>query len=278
MTTAEIGVFRQLAINARAEVMRSARGWLHGWQAVTIGAERLVQAVDRLTPRNRSVMVHASLRSFGERIEGGAETLLDALLSGGRTILVPSFSESHFSAVPPATMRPARNGVDYAGLAGESREGPEYTDRCGLTDSSMGIVPASLIARPGAFRGQHPLDSFAALGPQAAQLVAGQSATDVYAPLRALAKHDGTVLLIGVGLNRMTALHLAEQESGRRLFVRWTRGQRGQVRMVETGSCSEGFPRLEPSLRPLASTTVVGESRWTSYPAREAIAAASAAA
>lgn len=135
---------------------------------MTIGAERLVQAVDELTPRNRPVMVHASLRSFGEWIEGGAETLLDALLSGGRTVLVPSFSESHFDAAPPATMRPARNGVDYACFAGKCRTGPEYTVGCGLIDSSMGTVPASLIARPGAFRGQHPLDSFAALGPRAA--------------------------------------------------------------------------------------------------------------
>lgn len=244
---------------------------------MTIGLERLIQAVDELTPRDRPVMVHASLRSFGDWIEGGAETLLDALLSGRRTVLVPSFSESHFDAVPTAAMRPARNGVDYADFAGKIHEGPEYTIRCGLIDPSMGTVPATLIACPGACRGQHPLDSFAALGPQAAELVAGQSTTDVYAPLRALAERGGTVLLMGVGLNRMTALHLAEQESGRRLFVRWTRGKQGEVKMVETGSCSEGFPRLEPCLRPYALTAGVGRSQWTAYPAKETIAAASAA-
>ena len=243
---------------------------------MTIGRERLTGAVDELTPRDRPVMVHVSLRSFGERIEGGAQTLLDALLSGRRTVLVPSFSESHFAAVPTAAMRLARNGVDYADFAGKTLDGPEYTIGCGLIDSSMGTVPATLIARPGARRGQHPLDSFAALGPEAAELVAGQAA-DVYAPLRALAERDGTVLLMGVGLNRMTALHLAEQESGRRLFVRWTRGKQDEVRMVETGSCSEGFPRLEPYLRPYASTAVVGRSQWTAYPAKETIAAASAA-
>jgi aminoglycoside 3-N-acetyltransferase len=243
---------------------------------VTIGMERLIQAVDELTPRDRPVMVHASLRSFGEWIEGGAETLLDALLSGRRTVLVPSFSESHFDAVPTAIMRPARNGVDYADFAGQTREGPQYTVGCGLIDSSMGTVPAKLIARSGARRGQHPLDSFAALGPQAGELVGGQSAVDVYSPLRALAELGGTVLLMGVGLNRMTALHLAEQESGRRLFVRWTRGKQGEVRMVETGSCSEGFPRLEAHLRPCASTVVVGRSRWTAFPAKETITAASA--
>lgn len=245
---------------------------------MTIAMERLIQAVDELTPRDRPVMVHASLRSFGELLEGGAETLLDALLSGQRTVLVPAFSESYFDAVPTASMRLARNGVDYADFAGKStRAEPEYTVGCGLIDSSMGTVPARLIARPDAIRGQHPLDSFAALGPEAAELVAGQSPTDVYAPLRTFAERDGTVLLIGVGLNRMTALHLAEQESGRRLFVRWTRGKNGAVRMVETGSCSEGFPRLAPYLRPYASTAVVGRSKWIAYPAKETIAAASAA-
>ena len=244
---------------------------------MTIGTERLIQAIDELTPSDRPVMVHASLRSFGEWIEGGAETLLDALLSGRRTVLVPSFSESQFGAVPRTAMRLPRNGIDYRVFTGRSREGPEYTVGCGLIDSSMGTLPTRLIALPGARRGRHPLDSFAALGPQAAELIAGQSITDVYAPLRVLAECDGTVLLMGVGLNRMTALHLAEQESGRRLFVRWTRGKPGQVRMVETGSCSEGFPRLEPHLRPYASTAMVGRSRWTSYPAKETIAAATAA-
>ncbi len=47
--------------------------------------------------------------------------------------------------------------------------------------------------------------------------------------------------------------------------------------MVETGSCSEGFPRLEPCLRDLARTTFVGAARWSSYPAKEAVLAAATA-
>ena len=98
----------------------------------------------------------------------------------------------------------------------------------------------------------HPLNSFAAVGPRAAELVAAQSPTDVYGPIRELAAQNGTILLIGVRLNRMTAIHLAEQQSGRRLFLRWARDTDGQVRMVEVGSCSEGFPALEPTLAPYA--------------------------
>ena len=39
----------------------------------------------------------------------------------------------------------------------------------------------------------------------------------------------------------MTAIHLAEQQSGRRLFLRWAKATDGQVSMFEVGSCSEGF-------------------------------------
>ncbi|WP_308405356.1 AAC(3) family N-acetyltransferase [Streptomyces sp. B93] len=119
-----------------------------------------------------------------------------------------------------------------------------------------------------------PSTAFAAVGPQAAELIAAQTPTDVYGPVRTLADNDGALLLVGVGLNRMTALHLAEQQSGRQLPVRWARAADGRVIMVETGSCSEGFPRLEPWLRPLARTTQVGESQWSAYPAKKTLAAA----
>jgi aminoglycoside 3-N-acetyltransferase len=88
---------------------------------------------------------------------------------------------------------------------------------------------------------------------------------------------DGVILLIGVGLNRMTALHLAEQMSGRRLFVRWARRATGGVVMVETGSCSEGFPRLAPHLADPVRTTFVGAARWSAYPAKETVLAAAEA-
>lgn len=243
---------------------------------MTISAERLDRAAAELALADLPVMLHTSLRSFAEPVAGGADAILDALLSRGCTVLVPSFTEPQFGAVPPATMRPARNGVDYDRLAEGSATGP-YTVDCGLINPDMGAVPAALIARKDAHRGRHPLNSFAAVGPQAADLVAAQSPTDVYGPIRALAERGGAVLLIGVGLNRMTALHLAEQRSGRRLFVRWARRADGGVLMVEVGSCSEGFPRLEPRLRPYARTTTVGAARWSAYPAEETLAAATAA-
>jgi aminoglycoside 3-N-acetyltransferase len=79
------------------------------------------------------------------------------------------------------------------------------------------------------------------------------------------------VLLIGVGLERMTLLHLAEERAGRALFRRWANGPDGRPMEVETGGCSEGFGKLEPALAPLARETTVGESRWRAFPARAAL-------
>ena len=80
---------------------------------MTILADDLTAAVDELAPADRPLMVHVSLRTFGAPVAGGADTLLDALLTGGRTVLVPAFTEPQFRLPAPAALRPARNGVDY---------------------------------------------------------------------------------------------------------------------------------------------------------------------
>ncbi|MCX4386466.1 AAC(3) family N-acetyltransferase [Micromonospora peucetia] len=224
-------------------------------------------------------MLHTSLRSFGTAIDGGADALLDALLKCGCTVMAPAFTEPQFGLPAPPDMRPARNGLDYTAppMWNTCREDLPYRIDCGLINDRLGVLPAVLIGRVGAVRGRHPLNSFAAIGPQAAELIDAQSPDDVYGPIRELADHDGRILLVGVGLDRMTALHLAEQRSGRRLFRRWARDEDGKVRMVEVGSCSEGFPQLEPLLDPLARSVVVGASHWRAYPARQVLAAATAA-
>jgi aminoglycoside 3-N-acetyltransferase len=242
-------------------------------------ADELRKAADDLELSDRPVIVHASLRSFREPVDGGADAILDMLLARGCTVLVPAFTEPQFGVAPPASMRPARNGIDYTTLPDTttSKDSPRYRVDCGLINKELGTLPAAVVHRTAAVRGEHPLNSFAAIGPRAADLVAAQSPTDVYGPIRELAAQDGTILLIGVGLNRMTALHLAEQQSGRRLFLRWARNANGQVSMVEIGSCSNGFPKLEPTLRPHAHTSTVGASQWQAFPAKQVLKAATKA-
>jgi aminoglycoside 3-N-acetyltransferase len=239
----------------------------------------LTTAVDELVPAGSPVMLHVSLRSFGTSLADGADILFDALLTRDRTVLVPAFTEPQFGVPAPEALRPARNGVDYAkpSPASPLAEGGVYTPDCGLINPHLGVFPATLIKRGGAVRGGHPLNSFAAFGPLAEELIAAQSPADLYGPIRKLAEREGRILLIGVGLNRMTAIHLSEQQSGRRLFQRWAKAPDGRVSTFEVGSCSEGFPRLEPALRQYASTTVVGDSRWQAFPARQVLDVTTAA-
>src|ERR1044072_624785 len=178
--------------------------------------------------QGRAVCVHSSLRSFG-RVDGGARTVVRAFLAEGCTLIVPAFS-SAFEIEPPAHLRFERNGWDYERAHASTRERSEgtYTPDSTEIDRDMGAIPSAVVSWPGRVRGRHPTDSFAAVGERAPELVSGQSPADVYAPLVELGRAGGYGLLIGVGLERMTLLHLAEKESGRELFRRWAKDERGR--------------------------------------------------
>lgn len=222
-----------------------------------------------------TVCVHSSLRSFG-RVEGGADAVVGAFVDEGCTLMVPTFAATAFGIAPPAEMRPARNGYDYDTAYESPGRSRVFTTDSSAISPSMGAIPEAVLARSDRLRGNHPLCSFAAVGPRA-ELVLEQRPLDVYAPLRILAARSGFVLLIGVGLERMTLIHLAEERAGRTLFRRWANAPDGRPMQVEVGSCSDGFGKLEPVLGPLAREGSIGASRWRVFPARAAAEAASAA-
>lgn len=216
------------------------------------------------------LMVHSSLASFG-KVRVGAQTVLRALLGGGRTILVPSFSWSFGVPRPDHQAALAHNGID-AGFEGPTAGlGRIYTPTCDEIDPDMGAVARELIRMDGAVRGAHPLNSFAAAGPDAEDLVGNQTRSDVYAPIRELARRGGNILLMGVGLESMTALHAAEERAGRRLFRRWANGGDGEAVDVAVGGCSRGFGAFEGVLAELERRHRVGESVWRVFPAQTAI-------
>jgi aminoglycoside 3-N-acetyltransferase len=138
----------------------------------------------------------------------------------------------------------------------------------------MGAIPAEILRRSGHIRGNHPRDSFSAIGPLAPALVASQRPLAVFAPFHALADQRGLVVLMGVGLNRMTLLHYVEQLAGRRLFRRWSRGPGSTIVESEEGGCSAGFENLAPTLAGFERRVYIGKSLWRVYPARETLEAA----
>jgi aminoglycoside 3-N-acetyltransferase len=145
--------------------------------------------------------------------------------------------------------------------------GEVYTPDTTEIDLSMGSLPALVVHKSERARGNHPLNSFAAIGPLARLLIMHQSPLDVYAPLQALTEQGGAILLMGVGLERMTFLHYAEQEAGRIPFRRWANGLDDRPAMVAVGSCSEGFDHFAPVLAALNQQFLVGESIWQAFPA-----------
>ena len=233
------------------------------------------QGIEATGIAGSAVCLHSSLRSFGH-VDGGAETVIEAFLESGCTLLVPTFTEQ-FMVAPDPSQIPPRNGWDY--LAAESlpaRTDEVYNPESSIIDDDMGAVAKAVVRRPDRIRGDHPLDPFAAVGPLARELIEKQAWNDVYAPLRELTRLGGYVVLAGVGLNRMTLLHLSEALAGRRLFRRWATGPDGEPVAVQIGSCSEGFPRLDAFIGMLAVETTVGSSPWRVFPAAETVTSAAA--
>jgi aminoglycoside 3-N-acetyltransferase len=244
---------------------------------MVVTPQDIQQALRTLGLSGQAICLHSSLRSFG-RVDGGATTVIRSFLDEGCTLLVPTFS-SVFEVTPPPYLQFERNGCNYAAATTNPTQdaGRVYTPEVSDIDRYMGVVPAAVLARPDCVRGNHPLNSFTAVGPQAVRLIAKQTPSDVYGPLTALAEIKGFVLLMGVGFERMTLLHLAEKEAGRILFRRWANDWQDGPVAVEVGSCSEGFGNLEPYLRPFTRVTTVGSSRWMLLRADQALASVSAA-
>jgi len=243
----------------------------HGDTCPTVTFEEIRRAIRLLDLAGTAVCVHASMRSFGF-LEGGATALVEAILSEGCTLLVPTFTY-HFAVAPSRTMRLPRNGYDYDSPVDREPNvaGIYDPDKNELTREHMGALPAAVLARADRMRGNHPVCSFSALGPKAHDLVAAQRPDDVYAPLRMVRMLRGAVILMGVGLNRMTLVHLAEEVAGRTLFRRWAKDRLGRVQMITVGSCSEGFHRLAPALADTLISHEVGPSQWQVYPLPETV-------
>ena len=241
-----------------------------------VGPETLRAVIRELDLDERLVCLHSSLRSFGP-VDGGAATIVDAFLAEGCTLLVPTFSWERFGVAPdPDTPLPVRNGSDYDPNrvpGGPMEPGDVYDPRSSRVDeSSMGSVPLEVLKREGRSRGTHPLCSFSALGPAASMAIAGQTAVDVFAPLRLLVARRGAAVLAGTDLTTMTLVHLAEQIAGRAMSIRWARATSGPT-PVRVGGCSAGFEKLTPTLNAIERNIAVGRSHWRIFDAADAVEA-----
>lgn len=155
------------------------------------------------------IFVHTSLSKLGY-VVGGAEALIRALLDiVGKegTLMMPSQT---WKNLDPTT------GVHW-----EARQEwwpvirehwPAY-DKEVTPAVGMGAAAEMFRKWPGAERSDHPARSVAAVGKHAAYLTEGHDLSNIFgkgSPLDKLYQLDGRILLIGVGYDKNTSLHLAE--------------------------------------------------------------------
>jgi aminoglycoside N3'-acetyltransferase len=154
-----------------------------------IGRAMLVDQLTRLGVQPASsLMVHASLRKIGP-IDGGADTLLDALIEtlGPRGTLLM--------------------------VLGADDEHPFDALSSPVDEDDMGVLAEVFRQRQGVRINDHAAARYGAIGPQSLQLLEPVSLHDYHGPGSVLARFiesGGVVLRLGAAVDTVTLTHLAE--------------------------------------------------------------------
>lgn len=157
----------------------------------------------------QTVIVHTSLKSLGF-VVGGAETLIKSLLKivgEEGTIVMPSQT---WKNLDPSTGVHWTEPVKWWPIIRENW--PAY-DKEITPAIGMGVVAEMFRKWPGAKRSDHPARSVAALGKHAEYITEHHDLSNIFgenSPLHKIYQLAGYVLLIGVGYDKNTSLHLAE--------------------------------------------------------------------
>ena len=159
--------------------------------------------------KGQAIIVHSSLKSIGF-IVGGAETLIRALIEivgEEGTLIMPSQT---WKNLDPSTGVHWEVSEKYWPIIREYW--PAY-DKEITPAIGMGVAAEMLRKWPGAERSNHPARSIAALGKYAKYITTEHDLSNINgdnSPLDKLYKLDGFILLIGVGYEKNTSLHLSE--------------------------------------------------------------------
>ncbi|MCP3802247.1 AAC(3) family N-acetyltransferase [Allokutzneria sp. A3M-2-11 16] len=178
------------------------------------------------------LVVHSSFRAVRPVADGplGVITALRTALGDSGTLVMPSMTGGENVEPYDPRQSPTRN---------------------------MGVVAETFWRLPGVLRGDHPTSTFAAVGPHAEQIVAPQPLSPPHgldSPVGRAYELGGSVLLLGVGHDANTTMHLAEDLAGvpykaqDRALVR--DGDRvREVFITEPDHCCQGFSVADDWLR-----------------------------
>jgi aminoglycoside 3-N-acetyltransferase len=208
---------------------------------------------------SKPVIVHASLSAFGQ-VQGGAETLVSALLAAFDSVVMPTFTYKAM-VIPPCG--PEKNAIVY-GSGADANRMAEFFDPQMPADTLMGVVAEMLRRNPRADRSTHPILSFAGINARTA--LAEQSLADPLAPIGALAKRDGWVLLLGVDHSVNSSIHFAEKLAGRKQFIRWALTPQGVRECTGFPGCSTGFRSIAPEVERDTRRVIIGNAAMQAVP------------
>ena len=205
------------------------------------------------------LLVHTSFRAV-RPVEGGPVGLIEALRSAlgpDGTLVMPSMAADDDAPFDAATSPPW---------------------------SELGVVADTFWRLPGVVRSHHPF-AFAALGPRATEITAGPLPLPPHgldSPVGRVYQLDGQVLLLGVGQDASTTLHLAEALAGvpyqvaRHCTLRGEDGRPLRVDYTENDHCCQLFSFADEWLRGrgLQSEGQVGYAHARLARARDIVAVA----
>jgi len=214
----------------------------------------------------KPAIAHASLRSFGA-IEGGAETVLRALLKHVGGLIMPTFT---YKTMIVPEVGPPNNGLKY-GKQRDLNLMAELFRYDMPVDPLIGALSETLRHYPGAVRTAHPILSFVGVNVNHALLT--QTIYSPFAPIGWLADQDGWVLLLGVDHTVNTSIHYAEKKAGRRRFVRWGLARKRIVECPEFPGCSDGFEAIRADIESVTRRAEVGDSFIEAIPLRALLSA-----
>lgn len=162
--------------------------------------------------KGQHIMVHTSLSQLGF-VCGGPQVIIEALLeSVGEmgTIMMPAQSWKNLD--PKAGVHWEEPKEWWQAIR---EHWPAYNKEITPTNT-MGAVAEMFRKWPRALRSDHPARSVAAYGKYASYLTENHDLSNIFgdgSPIGRLYELDGYVLLIGVGYDKNTSLHLADERA-----------------------------------------------------------------
>lgn len=226
----------------------------------------IIQTISGNNLNDKVVTLYSSYKSFGG-VVGGPNTIIDAFLDCGCTLLVPTFTYNYVAYPPLDGTLYKNNGIGLDDLYEDDKIFKEgFSQKSLAIHRFMGIIPKLILERTESIRGNHPLNSFTAVGNKAELLIEDQSFIDVYAPFKRMKEiKDSILLLVGVDFTSTTPLHFSEELSGRNLFKSWAYLDDSSIVECSIGSCSDGFNNLKPFVKEIETKIKCGNSNWSVY-------------